>query len=563
MSSPDTSGRPPVPGASGPPTLDRTPERPVPDETPRAPAEPAAGGLAPAWLFAFVALYVFPYQPEINNPNENVRLYMTAAIVEDGAYTIDGPWARWGWVNDAAVHHGRRFSVKAPGTSLLGVPGYAAYQALAAAADRPFDRTTALWCCRMTASALPMFLFLGWLAGWLRRRGMGALARDTMGLTLGLGSLTFGYALMFVSHTTSALCAFAAFALLWDHRDRMPGADLGTAFGAGLLAAGVTFFEYPGLVVSVVLTGFAVAVFRRRPGALGLFALGGALPTLAVMHFQWVAFENPFSPGHLHVENPAFRAIHETGFFGATGLHPDAAWGLLFDLDFGLFPSTPTWVLAPIGFGLLLRRPATRGPAGVALAGTLLTYLAICFMDHWRGGWTLGPRYLATVVPFVAWAAAVALDRFEDRAPTWAAVLAVGTVGAAIVLSGIPSVWYPHLPPDLDRPMANLFPELIAGGYAPTTAAHALGLTGSLTTVPLALVALAALVRLAAGPGGSTLRELGVLLMGLALGAVVLAPFVADAPADPATDRAVRFVKDHWHPSPGRDAGSDPGPLTP
>jgi len=519
-----------------------------------------APGLAPPLLFALAAAWVFPYQPELNNPNENVRLYMTAALVEEGTYAIDGPWRRWGWVNDAALHHGKRFSVKAPGTSLLGVPGYSAYLALAGLADRPFDRAAALWVCRVSASALPMLVFLVWLGGWLSRRMMGALARDAVGLSMGLGSLLFGYALLFVSHTTSAVCAFAAFGLLWDLRDRVPGAGAATAFGAGLLAAGVTFFEYPGLVVSVVLAGWALSVLRRRPGELATFVAGGVPPTLLVMHFQWVAFDNPFSPGHLHVENPAFRAIHETGFFGATGLHPEAAWGLLFDLDFGLFPLTPTFLLAPVGFALSLRRSHSRGPALVALACTLLTYLAICLMDHWRGGWTLGPRYLAPVVPFVAWGAGVALDRLEDRRPLLAAVVAVGGIGAALLLSGVPSVWYPHLPPDLDRPIAHLFPGLIADGYVPYNAGLGLGLAGVWSMLPIALVAIAALVRLASMPGGSGLRELGVLLAGLALAAGLVAPLLAAEEPDQATREAVRFIRRTWSPPPPPANPGDPIP---
>src|SRR5687767_7718645 len=81
-------------------------------------------------LCACAYLYVFPYQWRLNNPNENVRFYMTAALVEEGRYEIDGMRKRWGWVNDAAIHGGHVYSVKAPGASLLAVPGYALYHGL-------------------------------------------------------------------------------------------------------------------------------------------------------------------------------------------------------------------------------------------------------------------------------------------------------------------------------------------------------------------------------------------------------------------------------------------------
>ena len=90
--------------------------------------------LAALALCAFAYLYVFPYQPRINNPNENVRLYMTAALAEQGTYVIDDYRARWGWVNDCAVRDGHAYSVKAPATSFLGVPAYWLYLRSARAA---------------------------------------------------------------------------------------------------------------------------------------------------------------------------------------------------------------------------------------------------------------------------------------------------------------------------------------------------------------------------------------------------------------------------------------------
>ena len=138
-------------------------------------------------LCAFAYLYVFPYQERINNPNENVRLYMTAAIVEEGRYEIDGLRARWGWVNDAATHDGHVYSVKAPGTSLLAVPAYAAYLFGGRAFGHAFDRTEALWVCRVFASVLPMLVFFYFMHRFLRRRGHHPLLLDAAFFSVALG----------------------------------------------------------------------------------------------------------------------------------------------------------------------------------------------------------------------------------------------------------------------------------------------------------------------------------------------------------------------------------------
>src|SRR5262245_20801435 len=73
-------------------------------------------------LIVLAYLVVFPYTPAINNPNENVRIYMTRALVEHHELAINKIEAEWGYVNDKAKNGPRVFSGKAPGASLLGVP---------------------------------------------------------------------------------------------------------------------------------------------------------------------------------------------------------------------------------------------------------------------------------------------------------------------------------------------------------------------------------------------------------------------------------------------------------
>ncbi len=136
--------------------------------------------LAALALCAVAYLYVVPYQPRINNPNENVRLYMTAALAEQGTYVIDDYRARWGWVNDCAVRDGHAYSVKAPATSFLGVPAYWLYLRWLEATGGAFDRAVALWLCRVSASILPWLAFLGVFHRWLGRHTSSPLVRDAV-----------------------------------------------------------------------------------------------------------------------------------------------------------------------------------------------------------------------------------------------------------------------------------------------------------------------------------------------------------------------------------------------
>ncbi len=424
-------------------------------------------------------LWAFPYQPTINNPNENVRFYMTAAIVEEGTYAIDTQRARWGWVNDAGVRNGKHYSVKAPGASLLAVPGYWAYHAWCEARNEPLDRTTALWMCRVTASILPMLLFLFFLHRFFGGLTSHPILRDATFVSIALGSLLYGYALLLVSHTQSAVAACAALMCLMHP---LP-LTRRRAMLAGLFAASVTLFEYPGMMASVPLTLFAA--WRGGLARMPFVAAGCLPPVLAMMHFQWRAWGNPLTPGHRFLENPAFRTLSEEGFFGATGFHLDAATGLLFDPGYGLFALTPLLCAAPFGAWIALRTKGLRAPALACGFACLLSYALICTMNNWRGGWTVGPRYLAVTVPLLGFFALIGLDRLAARARSLAYGLALGATAAGIVLSGLVSVYYPHVPEALARPVPDLVLPLMRGNLAPLNAGHWLGATGTAAMLPV------------------------------------------------------------------------------
>jgi hypothetical protein len=507
------------------------------------------------WLLAacgFAYLYVFPYQSRLNNPNENVRLYMTAAIVEEGRYAIDGMRERWGWVNDAAEFGGHLYSVKAPGTSLLGVPAYAAYLHLTRAFDRPFDRTEAVWVCRMFATVLPMLAWLLWFRGWLARHAERACLRDAVFVSVALGSLLYGYGLMFVSHATSAAAAFGAFMLLHDARavDRRTHAR---AFAAGLLTASATLFEYPGLVASVVLAVYAIVALRRWRWLLAFLA-GGLGPTLVVMHFQWKAFGNPFLPGHLFVENAALRAAHHEGLYGAVGPSAAALYGLTLDPGAGLFPLTPVLALALVGFVVLWRAPDKRAAVICAMALVMLTVLAIASMNNWRGGWTIGPRYLAVTVPFLAWGALVGLESIARHSEGHAFALALGCAAAALVASGLPSAYYPHLPPEVVRPLPDVVWLLVRHGYAPPNAGAWAGVHATASMLPLFGALALAFGTCAAAISGWAARTRAC-VGAAAIAVVLLVPLHMRAGRLEAILDARAFITRHWEPA-GHDAAA-------
>lgn len=502
-------------------------------------------------LIAFAYLYVSPYFPIVNNPNENVRFYMTIALVEEGRYEIDGPRHEWGWVNDAARLNGHLYSVKAPGTSFLAVPGYAAYLSILHALDHPYDRATALRVCRLTAVVFPTLFFLWWFRRFLSRDIPNPALRDSVLVSVALGSLLYPYGLLLVSHTLSAAAAFGAFMCLRTFQGDRARRPALTAFVAGLCTAGVTLFEYPGLICSVALALLGVWRLRSAPRLLLPFAAGGLGPTLAMMHFQWQCFGSPWTPGHLWVESAKLRSQHHEGLYGAVGVSAEALDGLLLDPARGLLPLTPLLVLAPLGLIRLLRTPERRADALTALFAAGGTILAISAMNNWRGGWSIGPRYLATIVPFLGWAAGCELQAWHRRMPAGAIMFAVGTTCAGVIASGAIGAYYPHLPPEIARPVSQLLPTLIAHDYAPSNAANLIGVYGSISMLPLLLAALALPVLLLRGAPRPAALALGAgLVCALAVGPVLRVP--PEATRGPG---GRSYVTRRWYPQ-GHDLAS-------
>ena len=152
-------------------------------------------------VFAFFVLLfgiytcVYPYITVVNNPNENVRTYMTMAIVENHTFRIDDIVTRQGWVNDMARAPETKmkaadaiafcnqmtgpchlYSVKAPAVSYLGVPIYWAFTRFShpPKLETPPDERISwmrksTFVLRLFTIQLPCFLFLIWLERWLRR----------------------------------------------------------------------------------------------------------------------------------------------------------------------------------------------------------------------------------------------------------------------------------------------------------------------------------------------------------------------------------------------------------
>lgn len=442
----------------------------------------------PYILVAFLYVATSPYHHGLNNPNEMIRVYMSRAWCDSGTFDIGPVIDAWGPVDDKAIRHGTLLSSKAPLQSLVGIFAYAAAEPLLRWFGLPTDKRNITHVMRLFGSTLFGFGFAAWLIAWARRRTVELGAPRTLGTALGLagalGTMLYPYSLTFTGHLLAAVTAGGTVLLALAATRLRPGSGAWrlTAVTMGFAAGAAPFAEYPAALVAAPMLA---AVFWATRGALrraeltGLLAAGGSLPFGVGLWVHATLWGSPFATGYSFLENPSYAQAHHEGFFGVTYPKADALAGSLFSPGTGLFFFSPILILGVLGLArcaLGQRREATGAlPRALAIAGlvALLSSLFFIGAHHgWRGGWTIGPRYIIAVAPLLlVWAIEA---QASVRLRPWTSALG----GASIVLTGFAAALYPHLSDVFTNPLATfLWPSYARGEYA-YGVGHALGLRG-------------------------------------------------------------------------------------
>lgn len=439
--------------------------------------------LAPYALVAFLYVATWPFHNGLNNPNEMVRVYMTKAMVDDQTMAIDAVMRQWGGVDDKAIREGKLYSSKAPLQSLVGVPVYAAHAAIAG--DTPPSKREITTVLRWFAAALPGALVAFALIFWARRRcaELGAAEVGTgLGLVLALGTMLYPYAITFTGHILAAATAGGCYLAVVLLRRAEPGSRrwLLIAAAIGFLGGAAPFAEYPSALVAAPAIVCALVVtggIANRLRLLGMLALGGAAPFGLGLWAHHQLWGSPVKTGYGFLENTGYVEVHSAGFFGVTLPKADAFFGSLLSPGTGLFFFSPIMAAGLVAMiaGLFDRREDRLG-RGLALAGVVGFAASIIFISGhtgWRGGWTVGPRYIIALAPLLGiWAV-------EGVRIRWLRPLLPALGAVSIVATGFAAALYPHLSDVYTNPLASFVWPSYVNGETTYGLAHSLGASGT------------------------------------------------------------------------------------
>lgn len=411
--------------------------------------------------------------------NQTSHYDLLQALYHDTT-TID-PYERD--TGDKVVYRGHWYSARAPGLALFVLPWYTALNAVDAAEwarGSPAQPGTdeLIYLVGLWGNVLPglLLLVLVWGAAERLQPGFGAATA----VTLGLGTMALALSTLLFSHIFTACLGFAAFTLLMRERDGPPRAWLTGA--AGLTIGYAISSEYP----LALLAGVLGLYLLSHPGTRGLWrprrdaraptqsrrdtraalrALGrpaAYLVGILVGIVPLALYNRAAFHSWTHVAYANVPQQHK-GFFGITAPSLRVAATLLLDSR-GLFTLAPVLALGALGTLALYRRG--RRAEALVIGGVCLCYITYnsgYFLPF--GGAFMGPRFLATLLPFLALPLAIAFERWPG--PTIA--LAAASVTCALVAA----ITHPLIGYDTQ---AVMWMRRLLEGYFQPTLASAYGL---------------------------------------------------------------------------------------
>lgn len=251
----------------------------------------------------------------------------------------------------------------------------------------------AFWAAALPSALLGLLLY-AFTLGIVRQPLHAAL----LALTYGLATIAFPYSTVFYQHQLGALGMFGGFVALW--KVIVEGARLRWLWGAGVMFGLAIIADYPTVPFLGIIGLWALVALWRDGRVWELWrTVVGALPFIMLLGlYNWHVFGSPFDLGYAY----SVTDVDIAGFFGIVGPTWWRLYGVTVSTFRGLFFMSPVLLLAIPGWLLMWQHyPQRRGMVITLIIVPIGFILYNASMVTWIAGASIGPRYLAPMLPLM------------------------------------------------------------------------------------------------------------------------------------------------------------------
>jgi len=353
--------------------------------------------------------------------NENSRLALTKAIVDEGKLTID---SFYNFTGDRSYYQGHYYSDKEPGLSFLATPIYAAWKFIyynffpkdfiqshkgtdeylrsyigtkgvyIVEPINPgfFDLMSMILVTVFTSSifsSLTVVLVYKFTKFWDKNE----CNKIFVTFIAGLATLIFPYGQVFLDHGVATFFAFFAFYLLFKmrHERRFENKYL---YLAGISSGFAITVSIVTAVISMFCLIYLFIVDRKK---LHFFILGGILGILPLLIYNFLIFNSPFQLTRFYLDPEIWGPFAQEKLPSELSLCFFSFYRQTFDSYKGLFFYYPILLLSFLGIYYAFKKYKIESLLFLAL---ILIYI-LANKGWWTGGTSFGLRHLTPISPFL------------------------------------------------------------------------------------------------------------------------------------------------------------------
>lgn len=371
-------------------------------------------------FFTFWLVYAI-YATPAGGATPNRYVDLTHSIVNEGRFEIDTYHEN---TLDKAFVNGHYYAAALPGPSIMAVPVYVVlaqvYRMIPVSLTNQAAEIQSFKKTRLPESSFYgqvdnveffftqyflTMLFVGGVSALgatvlyllARQLGAGVAGGVLAAVVYAWGTHAFFFSTVFFEQIVTASFGIISLYMVCSSIKR-DDRRISRQIPLGALTGLLVFSEYFGAVLAGLL--FLYLLYSSRDRRAIYFAMGGLIPLMLLLTYNYLALGNPLDSPYLHLSDEFNYQIKE-GFAGISYPHVERGLAVLFGGEKGLFLFAPILVVSVIN---MISGLASRRCVGIYLFCAAVFAVALLYNASFCCWFvpSFGPKYLVDVLPILS-----------------------------------------------------------------------------------------------------------------------------------------------------------------